>query len=226
MSREQTISRLKASQPQLSIGTLTTEDQAAAIQTLVDGDIPLLHVDIMDGIIWPKTTVGPDFVASLDTDLLKDVHLLIDKPEEHIAAYAEAGAGIISFSIEYTADLGTTLSLIKQSNEEILRGVSLNPATDLELIRPHLDEIDLVILLAIGPDTGSETFFESLPDKVAKLREWKPDLLITVDGAVKKNNVADVAKIGSDFIATGSAVFDGNDAAANIVEMKASIASA
>jgi len=98
MSREQTISRLKASQPQLSIGTLTTEDQAAAIQTLVDGDIPLLHVDIMDGIIWPKTTVGPDFVASLDTDLLKDVHLLIDKPEEHIAAYAEAGAGIISFS--------------------------------------------------------------------------------------------------------------------------------
>ncbi|GHC45457.1 hypothetical protein [Roseibacillus persicicus] len=226
MSRAQTISRLRTGQPQLSIGTLTTDDQPAAIQTLVSGDIPLLHVDIMDGIIWSKTTVGPEFVASLDTDLLKDVHLLVDKPENHIAAYAQAGAGIISFSIEYTEDLAATLSLIEQNGPEILRGVSLNPSTDLEQIRGHLEHIDLVILLAIGPDTGSETFFESLPAKVAQLREWKPELLITIDGAVKKNNVGDVAAMGPDFIATGSAVFDGNDAAANIVEMKAFIAAA
>lgn len=224
MSRAQTVSRLRENGTQLSIGTLTTEDQPAAIQTLLAGNIPLLHVDIMDGKIWPKATVGPDFVASLETDLLKDVHLLIDRPEDQIAAFAAAGAGIISFSIEYTSDLGATLALIEASGEHILRGVSLNPATDLELIRPHLDHIDLVILLAIGPDTGGETFFEGLPAKVAQLRAWKPELLITVDGAVKKNNVAEVAKIGSDFIATGSAVFDGVDPAANITEMKTSIA--
>lgn len=224
MSRAQTISRLREKGTQLSIGTLTTEDQSAANQTLIAGDIALLHVDIMDGRIWPKSTVGPDFVASLVTDLLKDVHLLTDKPEDLIASYAEAGAGIISFSIEYTADIGATLALIEKGGTHILRGVSLNPATDLALIQPHLDHIDLVILLAIGPDTGGETFFESLPAKVAQLREWKPELLITIDGAVKKNNVGEVAQMGPDFIATGSAVFDGNDPAANIAEMQAAIA--
>ncbi|MGJ8725251.1 MAG: ribulose-phosphate 3-epimerase [Roseibacillus sp.] len=226
MSRTEIISRLKSNQPQLTIGTLTTEDQPAAIQTLVSGGISLLHIDIMDGIIWSKTTVGPDFVASLDTDLIKDVHLLTDKPETHIPSYCQAGAGTISFSVEYTEDIGACLTLIEQGGENILRGVSLNPNTPLETIQPYLDQIDFVMVLAIGPDTGGETFFESIPAKVAQLREWKPELLITIDGAIKKNNVGEVSKMGSDLIATGSAVFDGVDPTGNITEMKASIASA
>ena len=227
MSRAQTLSQLRqASQPQLTIGTLTTEDQPSAVKTLVAGQIPLLHIDIMDGIIWPKSTVGPDFVAQLQTDLIKDVHLLVDKPQDHIAAHAQAGAGAISFSVEYTDDIAACLTLIEEGGEHILRGVSLNPGTSLATIQPHLDQIDIVIILAIGPDTGKETFFETLPDKVATLRRWKPELLITIDGAIKKDNVGAVSKMGSDFIATGSAVFDGVDPAGNITEMKASIAAA
>lgn len=224
MSRSQIISRLRTGTPQLTIGTLTTEDQPAAIQTLLDGNIPLLHIDIMDGIIWPKATVGPDFVAGLETDLIKDVHLLVDKPETHIAAHAQAGAGAISFSVEYTDDIAACLTLIEQGGESILRGVSLNPDTPLETIQPHLDQIDFVIVLAIGPETGKETFFDSIPAKIAQLREWKPDLLITIDGAIKKDNVGEVSKMGSDLIATGSAVFDGVNPPANITEMQTSIA--
>ena len=225
MSRSEIISTLRTGQPQLTIGTLTTEDQPAAISTLLAGNIPMLHIDIMDGIIWPKTTVGPDFVASLETDLIKDVHLLVDKPETHIAAHAQAGAGAISFSVEYTDDIAACLTLIEQGGESVLRGVSLNPNTPLETIQPHLDQIDFVIVLAIGPETGKETFFDSIPAKIAQLREWKPDLLITIDGAIKKDNVGEVSKMGSDLIATGSAVFDGVNPPANITEMQTSIAS-
>ncbi|MDP0491710.1 MAG: hypothetical protein Q7Q71_11730 [Verrucomicrobiota bacterium JB023] len=224
MNRQEIIQTLTSTQPKLSIGTLTTDDQAGAIEILEAAEIKFLHVDVMDGKIWPKETVGPDFVASLETKLIKDIHLLIDQPDEHIPAFAAAGAGAISFSVEYTPDIGKSLSLIEEAGEHILRGVSLNPSTSLEAIKPYLEQIDLVILLAIGPETGKETFFDTLPAKIEQLRAWKPGILITLDGAVKKNNVGEVAAMGPDFIATGSAVFDGNDAAANIREMEASIA--
>lgn len=224
MSRAQIISQLRASGgPQLTIGTLTTEDQDAAIQILREGSIPFLHVDVMDGVIWPKTTVGPEFVASLDTQLIKDVHLLVNKPEEQIPAFCEAGAGALSFSIEYTTDISHCLTLIEEGGPHLLRGVSLNPDTSLATLLPYLDQIDFVILLAIGPETGKETFFEDLPSKVSQLRKWKPELLINIDGAITKENVGKVARMGSDFIATGSAIFDGKDPAGNIRLMQAAI---
>ena len=223
MTRSDILDELRQPRPQLTIGTLTTDDPAAAARILSEEGIALLHVDIMDGTIWPKATVGPDFVADLDTDLIKDVHLLVDAPEEHIAAHAEAGAGAITFCVEYTDDIAGCLSLIEENGDHILRGVSLNPDTPLDTIEPYLDQIDLVFLLAIGPETGKETFFDSLPAKVAQLRDWKPELFITIDGAIKKDNVGEVAKMKPDLIATGSAVFDGNDAAANIREMNSSI---
>ncbi|MBK1833219.1 hypothetical protein [Roseibacillus ishigakijimensis] len=226
MSRQATIDHLRANHPQLTIGTLTTDDQLEAVQILRDHQIPLLHIDIMDGQVWPKATVGPEFLSQLGSALLKDVHLLVAEPEVHIPLFTQAGADLISFSIEYSKDIAHCLQLITDGGDQILRGVSLNPDTDLALIQPHLADIDFVILLAIGPETGKETFFDTLPAKVKQLREWKPELLITIDGAIKKDNVGEVAKMGSDFIATGSAVFDGVDPAANITFMKGEIASA
>lgn len=224
MTRDQILAQLRQSAvPQLTVGTLTTDDQTVAIETLVAAEIPMLHIDIMDGQVWPKTTVGPEFVAELETDLIKDVHLLVNHPEDHILAHAAAGAGAISFSIEYTDDLAGCLGLIEQGGDHILRGVSLNPSTPLATIEPFLDQIDFVILLAIGPDTGKEVFFDTLPAKMDQLRQWKPELLITIDGAVKKDNVDRVARMEPDLIATGSAVFDGVDPAGNLAFMKGQI---
>jgi len=218
--------QLKKSSPQLSVGTLTADmmNQGAALDILEGQEIPLLHVDVMDGHVWPNFTVGPGFVAGLKTDLLKDIHLLIKNPEKHIANFANAGAGLITFCVEYTESIGNTLTLIEEAGSEILRGVSLNPETPLDIIEPYLDQIDVVLLLAVGPKTGKESFLHTIPAKIETLRKWKPDLLIFIDGSVKKDNIGEITQMGPDFIVTGSAVFDGNDAAKNLQDMKQSIA--
>ena len=235
MNSQATIDRLRSSTgqtgPSLSVGTLTAEvmDQRAAVQTLEQQGIDMLHIDVMDGRIWPKITVGHFFVAGLKTSLLKDVHLLIEEPESQIPAFCKAGADMIAFSVESCRDIGAALDLMSEQEQQseaprrIQRGLSLYPKTSLDLIRPHLDKTDYVTLVSIGPDTGKENFLAEVPDRIKQLREWKPDLLICVDGGIKKNNIGAVATMGADVIVTGSAVFDGNDAAQNLVDMNASI---
>jgi len=225
------IDQLRGACPQLSVGTLTadTMDQASAVRTLEAAGVQLLHVDVMDGRVFPRITVGSGFVAGLKTRLLKDVHLLVEEPEKHVDAFAKAGADLIVFALEHSADIGKTLKLIgesKNANEAargILRGVSIYPNTPLDTLKPYLDEIDVVNVLAVRPDTGKETYFADVPGRVKMLRKWKPDLVIVADGAVSKENIGEIASFGVDVIATGSAVFDGTDAAANIREMNASI---
>lgn len=231
MNRRATIDELRGACPQLSVGTLTADmlNQAAAVRLLEQEGVQLLHFDIMDGRIFPKITVGSAFVAAFKTKLLKDVHLLVEEPEKHVAAFAQAGADLILFALEHSADIGATLQLIGQAKNEnepargILRGVSVYPDTPLDAIRPHLEQIDVVNVLAVRPDTGKQSFLAQVPERVKMLRQWKPELLIVADGAVTKDNVGEIASFGVDIVATGSAVFDGTDATANLREMKTSI---
>lgn len=225
MSKQDLISKLRLGAPQLSVGTLTGSmmNQAQELAILEKSGVNLLHLDVMDGHAWPKITVGASFLAGLETTLIKDVHLLTDKPENQVADFLAAGANIITFQAEHTADISKTLKLINDS--DALAGVGIYPSTPLAAIQPFIEQIDVVFVLSIGPDTGKETFFDVVAKRVAKLRDWKPELVIAIDGAVKKDNVAKIAKINPDLIVTGSAVFDGNDAAANIADMKSSIAS-
>ncbi len=224
MTKQDIISKLRTGKPQLSIGTLTGSmmNQGQEIAILEKSGVNLLHLDVMDGQVWPKITVGAPFLADLETPLIKDVHLLTVEPEKHVADFVKAGAGIITFHVEHTEKFQETLQLINDS--PALCSVGIYPTTTLDLIQPFLDKIDVVYLLSIGPDTGKETFFEVVTDRVRTLRDWRPELVIAIDGAVKKNNIADIAKLGPDLIVTGSAVFDGNDAAQNIAEMKEAIA--
>jgi len=220
------INRLKTGTPQLSVGTLTgdMEDQAKEVKILEAAGLNCHHVDVMNGTAWPKETVDASYVAGINTSLVKDVHLLVDKPEQFISEYAEAGSGIITFQAEHTADIATTLEAIGKTSA--LRSVGIYPTSDFSLVTDHLENIDVVFVLAIGPDTGKDTFFDIVAERVAKLRELKPELVVAIDGAVKKDNVGEIAKMMPDLIVTGSAVFDGNDAAANIAEMQQSIAEA
>ncbi len=225
MNKQDLITKLRQGTPQLSIGTLTGSmmNQGQEIAILEKAGVNLLHLDVMDGQAWPKITVGAPFLAGLETDLIKDVHLLTVEPEKHVADFVNANAGIITFHVEHTEKFQETLELINDS--PALCSVGIYPTTPLDSITPYLDKIDVVYLLSIGPDTGKETFFPVVAERVEKLRNWKPELVIAIDGAVKKDNIAKIAKIKPDLIVTGSAVFDGNDAAANITDMKSSIAS-
>jgi len=223
MNKQALISKLKTGTPQLSIGTLTGSmmNQGQEISILEKAGVNLLHLDVMDGHAWPKITVGAPFLAGLETNLIKDVHLLISQPEKHIADFVAAGANIITVHSEHTEKFEETLDLINAS--DALCSVGIYPSTPLEAITPYLGKIDVVFLISIGPDTGKETFFELVAERVKQLRELKPELVIAIDGAVKKNNVGDISAIKPDLIVTGSAIFDGNDAAANIAEMQQSI---
>jgi len=215
---------IRKNSPSLSVGVLTGDwmDFRSEVTILQNGGVGLLHIDVMDGHIWPKITVGTSFVQGIKTSLLKDVHLLIDKPECHVESFVKAGADIITFSAEYCNDVAKTLSKIGQMQNAndplrgIIKGLSLNPSTPIERIAPFIDAIDVVVLLAIGPDTGSDNFISALPDRIKQLKALKQDILIFVDGAINKKNVAEVAAMGPDAIVTGSAVFDGKDAVGNL----------
>lgn len=210
--------------PKLSICNLSGNalNHAEDLQILADAGIEHLHFDIMDGRAWPKISVGSGFVAGMKTSLKKDVHLLIEEPEKHIPTFAAAGADLIAFCVEHTEQTETCLDLIGQ-HPHIKRGVSLYPDTPLATIQPLLGKIDYIILLSISPTTGKDNYLSDIPAKIATLREWKSDLIISIDGAIKKDNVAEVATYGSDLIATGSAVFDGKAPAQNLNEMLESI---
>lgn len=227
MSRQAIIDTLKAGVPSLSVGILSADLDAldSEIALLETGGVPLLHLDVMDGKVWPKKTVGSEFLAGIETKMLKDVHLLVDTPEAYLEGFAQAGADIIAFSVEYCADIGAALKKIGQfenANDPgrgILRGVSLNPDTPISLIEEFIDDVDIVVLLAIGPETGKQNFIAELPDRIAVVKALKEDILIFIDGAIKKDNIAHVASLGPDVIVTGSAVFDGVDAKGNLAFM-------
>ena len=216
MTRAEKIELIR-SRPQLSVATLSADmgNQNAALQTLKENDVNLLHFDVMDGNIWPNITVGSPFVAGLKTDLLKDVHLLINKPKQHIDAFAKGGADLISFSVEYTAHINDTLARIS-THEDIVRGVSLNPGTSPSFIKDYLDQIDYVLLLGVGPYSGKELFLDDIPAKIKTLLEWKPDLLICIDGGVNKNTIAQIAAMNPHFVVSGSAIFNNEDPVENL----------
>jgi len=216
MTRSEKIDLIR-SRPQLSVATLSADmgNQAAALQILQENDVNLLHFDVMDGNIWPNITVGSPFVAGLKTDLLKDVHLLINKPKQHIDAFAKAGADLISFSAEYTAHIDDTLARIS-AHEEIVRGVSINPGTSVSFIKKYLDQIDYVLLLGVGPYSGKTVFLDDLPAKIETLLSWKPELLICIDGGVTKDTIAQIAAMKPHFVVSGSAIFNNEDPVENL----------
>ncbi|MBA4107343.1 MAG: ribulose-phosphate 3-epimerase [Pirellula sp.] len=219
MSQSAVIEQLRSQPPKLSVGILAADamDYGADVKLLEQFGV-LLHLDVMDGRVWPQITAGAPVLAGLRTSLLKDVHLLIEEPEKHVAAFAKAGADVISFSIEHCGDVAATLDLIGQQTNAndpargIVRGVSLDPATPVDAIAAVADKIDAVTLLAVGPTTGKQSFIDALPAKIAAVRALDERILIFVDGAVTKDNIGQLAAMGPNGIVTGSAAFAGNPA--------------
>lgn len=215
---------LKNNLPTLSVGILTADmmDLAGQIRLIQDAGIHLLHLDVMAGCIWPKITVGSSFVEGLKTSMIKDVHLLIDKPERQIENFIRAGADVLTFSAEYCSDINQALQRIdrmQNANDPergIIKGLSLNPLTPVDTLIPFIDNLDVVLLLAVGPDTASKNFLSALPERISQVRKMKKNILLFVDGAIKKDNIAEVAALCPDVIVTGSAIFDGKDPVENV----------
>jgi ribulose-phosphate 3-epimerase len=212
----------------LSVGILTADlghvaDELALLET---GGARLVHVDVMDGAFCPMMTVGPPFVQALRTSLLKDVHLMISDPLEKVAWFVAAGADMVTFHLEGAAQPHRVLHALGAATSTahpeggIIRGVGLNPSTPMEVLEPLLDDVDYVLVLAIDPGWGGQRFQDGTARRLERARELiarsgRP-IVLGVDGGVTRQNIAAVAALGADVIVTGSAVFDGRDAAANL----------
>jgi ribulose-phosphate 3-epimerase len=220
-------SLIEASAPVLSVGILSADlgTLDAEVKVLESAGVELVHVDVMDGCFTPMMTVGPPLVRALETRLLKDVHLMIDEPLAKVPQYVAAGADIVTVHVESTIHVHRVLQELGRmvnANDPargIVRGVALNPGTPVACVEPVLDEIELVLLLAVNPGWSGQRFIPATFERLARVREIAARapkrILIGVDGGITHQNVSEVARAGADLIVTGSAVFDGGDAAGN-----------
>jgi len=185
----------------------------------------LLHFDVMDNHYVPNLTVGPLVCAALKphTRMPIDVHLMVKSVDRIIPEFAKAGASIISFHPEASEHVDRTISLIREQGCKA--GLVLNPATPLSCLEHTLDKLDLVLLMSVNPGFGGQQFIRAVLPKIAEVRKridrLGRDIWLEVDGGVKVDNIAEIAKAGADTFVAGSAIFGAKDYAAAIRDMRA-----
>ncbi len=177
-----------------------------------------IHVDVMDGRFVPNITVGPLVVEALRrlTDLPLDVHLMVEEPERHIQAFAQAGASILTVHPEASPHVHRLVQMIKGLG--LRSGVALNPASPLALIEEVLAEVDLVLLMTVNPGWGGQQFLHSVLPKIRRLRRMLDErglvAELEVDGGISAETAPLVVEAGARVLVAGSAVFQHADGVA------------
>jgi len=174
-----------------------------------------VHVDVMDGHFVPNLTFGPKMVADLQkaTRLPLDVHLMIERPEDWVDRYADAGATYLTIHVEATHDVPGTLAAIRARG--VHPGITLNPETAVDAVLPHLGAVDLALVMSVRPGFGGQKFIENALDKVRAIRAALDDRRLgaelEVDGGIKPDNAARVAAAGATVLVAGSAIYEDPD---------------
>ncbi len=192
-----------------------------------------VHFDVMDNHYVPNLTIGPLVCEALRKHGVTapiDVHLMVEPVDRLVPDFAKAGASLISFHPEASRHVHRTIQLIKSNGCQA--GLVLNPATPVEVLDYSLDELDLVLLMSVNPGFGGQSFIPSALDKLrvvrqridaATARTGKP-IRLEIDGGVKIDNIAEIARAGADTFVAGSAIFGQSDYAAVVSAMKAAVA--
>jgi len=186
-------------------------DLKSEIEVLDKNGVKYLHLDVMDGMFVPNISFGPMIIKQLRplTSMIFDVHLMIEDPDRYVQNFKDAGADILTVHYEACKHLHRTVSYIKSLGMKA--GVSLNPATNIEVLDYVLEDLDLVLIMSVNPGFGGQSFIPSAIDKIkkikAKIRERNLNVIVEVDGGVKTTNVKDVIEAGADLIVSGSDVF-------------------
>lgn len=196
----------------------------AEIQAVDKAGAEVIHVDVMDGHFVPNITIGPLVAeaARSVTEKVIDVHLMISDPDKYIDHFAKCGADWITVHVEACTHLHRTVSRIKELGCKA--GVVLNPATSLSTIDYVLEEIDLVMLMGVNPGFGGQSFIQSTLAKTWELRQridaMELNVGIEIDGGVNSRTVGDIAEAGANIFVAGSAVYNSDDYAETINELK------
>ncbi|SEF40517.1 ribulose-phosphate 3-epimerase [Nitrosomonas ureae] len=187
------------------------------VTDVIDSGADIIHFDVMDNHYVPNLTIGPLVCEALRpvTDAIIDVHLMVQPVDRIIPDFAKAGANIISFHPEASNHIDRTIGLIKEQGCKA--GLVFNPATPLHYLDHVLDKLDLILIMSVNPGFGGQKF---IPEALNKLRAVRKridasgkDILLEIDGGVKVDNIAEIARAGADTFVAGSAVYQaGNDA--------------
>jgi len=224
------VRQLREGGPTLSVGLVSADLMALGkdVARLEQAGATIAHFDVMDGCYVPMLTVGPSFIRAVRTRMLKDVHLMIREPGTSVADYVAAGADIITVHPDACRHPHRVLQQIgsmthaHDAARQVARGVALNPGIPVNVIEPLVDEIDLVMLVAINPGFGGQQFLPATLGRIEAVQRVIAaagrDILLAVDGGITKANINQLAGRGVDMVITGSAVFDG-DISANIDQM-------
>lgn len=173
-----------------------------------------LHIDVMDGIFVPSISFGMPVIASIrkESKIFFDVHLMIEKPQRYIKEFAHSGADLITFHYEACDCIEETIDLIHSEGKQA--GLSIKPSTDINVLKPYLNKLDLILIMSVEPGFGGQKYIPASTERIRRLKEMMEEVGCTadleVDGGINQENICEVVAAGANVIVAGSAVFNGN----------------
>ena len=206
------------------------------VRAVIEAGCDMIHFDVMDNHYVPNLTIGPLVCEAVRPHAKRadgsaipiDVHLMVKPVDRIVPDFAKAGASIISFHPEASEHIDRTLELIRENGCKA--GLVFNPATSLSYLDYVMDKVDLILIMSVNPGFGGQKF---IPAALTKLREARArieqsgrDIWLEVDGGVKLDNIAEIARAGADTFVAGSAIFGASDYNATVGSMRAELAKA
>lgn len=185
----------------------------AAMEKIEQAGSGAVHIDVMDGSFVPEITYGEPVIRSIRScsDLPFDVHLMVDKPENHIKLFADAGADWITFHIEATNHANRVIQMIHELGKKA--GVAVNPGTPVSALSEILEYADLILVMTVNPGWGNQALIPSCLAKISELKKIREEknykYMISVDGGVNEKTLDSVVGAGTDIVVSGSAFFKG-----------------
>jgi ribulose-phosphate 3-epimerase len=204
------------------------------VKEAIAGGADIIHVDVMDGHFVPNLTIGPLVLKAIQpiahgAGVPLDVHLMIEKPEQLLPAFAEAGADTLTVHVETCPHLHRTLQQIRELG--VRPSVTLNPATPLVSLEEILPDVEQVLIMSVNPGFGGQSYIPETTRKIARLRKMLAErgleqVGIEVDGGIKPDNAGEVAAAGADILVVGSGIFNRRASVSeNITALRAGAAS-
>lgn len=200
-------------------------DLGNSVKAVSEAGCEYIHLDVMDGHFVPNISFGPAIIKAIRpySDKIFDVHLMIDEPIRYIDDYVSAGADSITIHQEACDDLDKTIELIKSHGKKV--GMSIKPATSVEVFRPYIKDLDMILIMSVNPGFGGQSFMpialEHIENVKKMAKEEGTEILIQVDGGIYQHNVKPVLDAGATIIVGGTSVFKNASIEENVANYNA-----